>query len=197
MSVRREERPSALALLLSALCDHLACCQSLQSKASAMQGAEALTSERTLSSSQRSASQDEGYDCDSEELEALEDEADMEEADDDELEGEIEQAGLLYPTERVAALLEELKQEGLFYFLRVHVAGKTEAEIKALFIALGVLLPKSLRVGRVSPGFLVSILKTVLTRHLRQRKKLDQYSTVEDAVDLISKSKKIIVLSGR
>jgi len=162
-----------------------------------MDGDVVPSSETIASSSQRSAPQDEGYDCDSEELEALEDEADMEEVEDDELELEIQQAGLLYPTERVSALLEDLKQEGLFYFLRVHVAGKTEAEIKALFIALGVLLPKSLRVGQVSPGFLVSILKTVLTRHLRQRKKLDQFSTVEDAVNLISKSKRIIVLSGR
>lgn len=151
----------------------------------------------TITSSQGSLAQDEGYDCDSEELEALEDEADEEEADDEELNQEVQRAGLLYPTERVSALLEELKQEGLFHFLQAHVVGKTEAEMKALFIALGVLLPKTLRAGQVSPGFLVSILKTVLIRHLRQRRKLDQYNTIDDAVELIGKAKKIIVLSGR
>jgi len=151
----------------------------------------------TITSSQGSLLQDEGYDCDSEELEALEDEADEEEADEEELDQEVQRAGLVYPTERVSALLEELKQEGLFQFLQTHVAGKTEAEIKSLFIALGVLLPKTLRVGQVSPGFLVSILKTVLIRHLRQRRKLEQYNTIDDAVELIGKARKIIVLSGR
>lgn len=141
--------------------------------------------------------QDSSYDCDSDELEALEDAAEEEEAGEEELDQEVDRAGLLYPTDKVTELLEELKQEGLFRFLQVHVAGKTEVEIKALFIALGVLLPKNIRKGNSSPRLLVSILKTVLIRHLRQRKKLEQYSTVDDAIGLIARSRKVIVLSGR
>jgi len=139
----------------------------------------------------------ESFDCDSDELEALEDAADLEEASEDELEKEVDNAALLYPPEKVADFLEELKQDGMVNFLQVHVAGKTEVEIKALFIALGVLLPKDMREGSITPGFLVSILKTVLARHLRQRRKLEQYNTVDDAVKLIGQSKRVIVLSGR
>jgi hypothetical protein len=138
----------------------------------------------------------ESLDCDSEKLEALEDEADLEEESDEELGRVVDEAALLYPPERVADLLEELKQDGLVQFLRTHVVGKTEASIKALFIALGVLLPKGIREGG-TPEYLLSILKTVLARHLRQRRKLEQYNTVDDAVRLISQSKRIIVLSGR
>lgn len=139
--------------------------------------------------------QDSSYDCDSDELEALEDAA--EEEEEKELDQEVDRAGLIYPLDKVTELLEELKQKGLFQFLQIHVVGKTEVEIKSLFIALGVLLPKNVRNGNVSPNLLVSILKTVLIRHLRQRKKLEQYNTVDDAISLIARSKMIIVLSGR
>lgn len=175
---------------------HHLCLHPAASRSEGMHGETAVSSD-TITSSQGSLLQPESYDCDSEELEALEDEADLEEVDDAELDQEIQRASLLYPTERVSALLEELKQDGLVQFLQNHVVGKTEAEMKALFIALGVLLPKTLRVNQVAPNFLIPILKTVLIRHLRNRRKLEQYSTIEDAVDLIGKAKKIIVLSGR
>ncbi|UZJ56450.1 hypothetical protein CBS101457_005770 [Exobasidium rhododendri] len=142
------------------------------------------------------AARGDSLDCDSDELEALEDAAELEGASDDELDRVVEEATLLYPPEKVADLLEDLKEGGLVNFLQLHVVGKTETSIKALFVALGVLLPKGLREGSVTPAFLISILKTVLARHLRQRIKLEQYNTVDDAVRLIGQSKRIIVLSG-
>jgi NAD-dependent histone deacetylase SIR2 len=141
--------------------------------------------------------ENEGLDCDSDDLEALEEEAEAEDLNEEDLQRLLDEASLLYPEEVVANLLEELKQGGLVYFLQTHVIGKSEIEIKALFIAFGVLLPKSVRVDSVPPSFLISILKTVLVRHLRQRRKLDDYNTIDDAIRLIGQSKRIIVLSGR
>lgn len=141
--------------------------------------------------------QDDTLDCDSDGLEALEDAADEEESDDEGLNLEVDRAALLYPPKVVTDLLEELKQDGMMSFIENRIIGKSEEDIKVLFIAFGVLLPKELRSGSMSPELLVSVLKTILTRHLRQRKKLEQYNTVDDAVELIGRSRKIIVLSGR
>jgi len=43
---------------------------------------------------------------------------------------------------------------------------------------------------------LLPFTKIALSRILRRREKLPQYNTLEDAIDLLRKSKNIIVLSG-
>lgn len=144
----------------------------------------------------RDRTAEETHDCDSDELEALEDAAEEEGAEDDELDRIVDEAALFYPPARVGELLDELKEEGLVHFVQTHVVGKTEAEIKALLVSLGVLLPKTLREESISPGFLLSLVKSVLVRHLRQREKLAGYNTIDDAVRLIGESKRTIVLSG-
>lgn len=136
-------------------------------------------------------------DCDSEELEALEDAADIESTDEAELDRIVDEAATIYPHDRIDELVIELKKNGLIWFMQNHVDGISEKRIKAFLIALGVLLPKQLReADHISLPYLTALLKTALIRILRRREKLKQYNTVDDAVDLIKKSKRIMVLGG-
>lgn len=136
-------------------------------------------------------------DCDSDELEALEDMAEAESAADDEIDGIVDAAAAIYPPERVEQLLDELKQCGLVAFMLAHVVGQSATRVKALLVALGVLLPRAMRDDNDVPlPVLVEILKTALVRHLRIRDKLPQYNTVDDAVQLLQNAQRIVVLGG-
>ncbi|PWN53403.1 SIR2-domain-containing protein [Violaceomyces palustris] len=148
------------------------------------------------SSSDRLESSSTNYqDIDSEELEALEDEADDDEEDDETIIKLLDQAAEQYPPELVSTMIRELKEDGMVNFLQKYVVQR-HCSIKKLLIALGVLLPRSIRDAEVPESSLLPILKTALSRILRRREKLPQYNTVDDAIQLIKNSKKIIVLSG-
>ncbi|PWN33067.1 DHS-like NAD/FAD-binding domain-containing protein [Meira miltonrushii] len=143
------------------------------------------------------ASQLSTLDCDSDELEALEDEADTESTDEAEIDRIVDEAAITYPHERIDELVVELKKDGLILFMQTHVDGISEKRMKAFLIALGVLLPKQLReADQVPLPYLTALLKSALIRVLRRREKLKQYNTVDDAVELIKKSKRIMVLGG-
>lgn len=136
-------------------------------------------------------------DCDSDELEALEDAADIESTDEAEIDRIVDEAAIIYPHERIDELVLELKKNGLIWFMQTYVDGISEKRMKAFLIALGVLLPKQLREADQIPlPYLTALLKTALIRILRRREKLKQYNTVDDAVDLIKNSKRIMVLGG-
>ncbi|MCO5566151.1 hypothetical protein L7F22_019827 [Adiantum nelumboides] len=136
-------------------------------------------------------------DCDSEELEALEDAADIESTDEAEIDRIVDEAALIYPHERIDELVVELKKNGLVWFMQTYVDGISEKRVKAFLIALGVLLPKQLREADQIPlPYLTALLKTALIRILRRREKLKQYNTVDDAVELIQRSKRIMILGG-
>lgn len=133
-------------------------------------------------------------DCNSDALEMLEDEAEAEDEDEEELDRLVDEASRAFPEEKVGSMLKELRQEGLVQFMRSHVT--SELNISALLVALGVLLPRSLRSSEVPRPLLISILNTVLHRFLQRREKLEQYNTLEDALCLLRTSQNIIVLSG-
>ncbi|CAO1613777.1 unnamed protein product [Parajaminaea phylloscopi] len=133
-------------------------------------------------------------DCDSEALEMLEDEADVEEQDEAELDRLVDEAGLDFPEEKVASMLKELRRDGLLAFMRTYI--NPQLNIQRLLVALGILLPKALRGPETSRPLLLAILKTALHRFLQRRQKLEQYNTLEDALQLLRSSQSTIVLSG-
>lgn len=144
-----------------------------------------------------SAAADITLDCDSDELEALEDAADVEDADEEELDRIMDEAASVFPPGRVEELMSELKQHGLVHFMQNHLEGVSAVRVRALLVALGVLLPRGLREADDVPlPYLVALLKTALSRQLRRREKLAAYNTVEDALDLLRRSKRIMVLGG-
>ncbi|PWN90667.1 SIR2-domain-containing protein [Acaromyces ingoldii] len=136
------------------------------------------------------------HDCDSDELEMLEEEAEEEQIEDSEIDLLVEQAALLYPPERVDEMVTELKQLGLVRFMQNHVVGLSKDRVKALIIALGTLLPSKMRNDDLPLAFYVTVLKTALARILRRREKLPLYNTVDDVIDLITRSNNIVVLGG-
>jgi NAD-dependent histone deacetylase SIR2 len=133
-------------------------------------------------------------DCDSEVLEALEDEADLESEDEEDLDRLVREAEISYPPAQVKVLVRELKQGGLVAFLRNNISETTP--ILHFLVALGVLLPKSLREAGVDRDVLLSLLKIALHRLLQRRERLPQYNTLEDALSLLKESRRTIVLSG-
>ncbi|PWZ01010.1 SIR2-domain-containing protein [Testicularia cyperi] len=134
-------------------------------------------------------------DIDSEELEALEDAADDEDESDSEIDRLLDEAAFYFPPEKVAGMIKELKQDGMVEFLHRFVVPDLD-KIKHLLIALGVFLPRAIRDGDAPVEILLPILKTALSRILRRREKLPEHNTVEDALTLLRKSRRVVVLSG-
>ncbi|KAK0561131.1 NAD-dependent histone deacetylase sir2 [Tilletia horrida] len=125
-------------------------------------------------------------DCDSEYLEALEAVADAEAEDgqdDSYFFHLVAEAERMYPKDVLAQMIKELKQRGLVHFVQTHVIQR-RADPRAI----------------LSPDMpdvkLIPILKSALSRILRKRLRLAQYSTPDDVVRLLKKARKIIILSG-
>ncbi|KAF5353082.1 hypothetical protein D9758_008747 [Tetrapyrgos nigripes] len=95
--------------------------------------------------------------------------------------------------EEVKEMMHFLKERGMGHFLRKYVV-QCEIPIPKLLRAFGINLCPELRVQ--SPGVMVYFLKVAMSRELRLRDKLPQYSTVQDAVSLIRNSKRILILTG-
>ncbi|WFC97759.1 NAD-dependent histone deacetylase sir2 [Malassezia yamatoensis] len=148
----------------------------------------------------------------SEDLDRLESEAEKEMMEELQREGTMEAVSLTadassasehseanfgpLPREEIQELLLDLQQLGLAECLRKVVS--TDAEkIVPMLLSLGVMLPRSvLEKAEVNPLEALPLLKLVLTRILRQRRKLDQYNTIEDVLHLLKNAKNIIVLCG-
>ncbi|KAK0556597.1 NAD-dependent histone deacetylase sir2 [Tilletia horrida] len=137
-------------------------------------------------------------DCDSEYLEALEAMADAE-TDDGEIDDSfvqlVAEAERLYPQEVMDEMIQDLKQRGMVHFVQTYVLQR-RADVKVLLIALDVCLPRELLRPEIPDTKLIPILKSALSRILRKRERLTQYSTPEDVVELLRKSRKIILLTG-
>ncbi|EPQ31701.1 uncharacterized protein PFL1_01034 [Pseudozyma flocculosa PF-1] len=135
---------------------------------------------------------------DSEELEELEAFAEAEASDDegDQLQDRfLDEVTLLFPPEKVEGMVQFLKQNGIVRFFAEYVE-LYSGKIKHLLAALGVLLPRQIVLEDMTDRQLYPLLKTALSRILRNRDKLPQYNTVDDALSLIANSKRIVVLSG-
>ena len=98
--------------------------------------------------------------------------------------------------ENVALILSDLRAHGISECVRRHVLPNPKCIIDIL-LSLGVMLPRSmLQEAEDEPSLLLPILKMVFIRILRQRQKLVEYNTIEDAVDLIKRCGRIVVLCG-
>lgn len=134
---------------------------------------------------------------DSEELSALEEMAEGESESDTEIDRLLDEAADAFPPETVSLMVKDLKQHGIVTFLQRYVIpDPSPIRIKHLLLALGVFLPRSIRESNPPLELLLPILKTALARILRRREKLPQYNTVDDALGLLLRSKRIMVLSG-
>ncbi|GAC72814.1 TRAPP 20 K subunit [Moesziomyces antarcticus T-34] len=134
---------------------------------------------------------------DSEELSALEEMAEAESESDTEIDRLLDEAADAFSPETVAQMTKDLKQHGIVTFLQRYVAPDPQPRrIKHLLLALGVFLPRSMREADTPLEVLLPILKTALARILRRREKLPEYNTVDDALELLQRSKRIMVLSG-
>ncbi|WFC94392.1 NAD-dependent histone deacetylase sir2 [Malassezia brasiliensis] len=98
--------------------------------------------------------------------------------------------------EEISTVLDDLREHGMLECLRRHVV-YTPSKIVPLLLSFGVMLPRSmLAQAEENPYAALPLLKMVLTRILRQRRKLEEYNTLEDVLELLQKSKRIIVLCG-
>lgn len=96
----------------------------------------------------------------------------------------------------VAEVLSDLRELGMVECLRRHIM-PNPSRIMDILLSLGVMLPRSmLQEAEEEPYMLLPILKMVFIRILRQRQKLSQYNTVDDVIQLMKKSKRIVVLCG-
>ncbi len=133
---------------------------------------------------------------DSEELSALEEMAEAESESDTEIDRLLDEAADAFSPETVAQMTKDLKQHGIVTFLQRYVVPDPQPRrIKHLLLALGVFLPRSMREADTPLEVLLPILKTALARILRRREKLPEYNTVDDALELLQRSKRIMVLS--
>ncbi|KZT21202.1 SIR2-domain-containing protein [Neolentinus lepideus HHB14362 ss-1] len=104
-----------------------------------------------------------------------------------------EEAEEAWPKQEIRQLKRYLKEHGMSAFIRKYVIER-DAFIPNLIYAFGISLCKELRSKR--PTTLLYFLKVVLSQELRKRERLTQYSTVDDAVELIQRSRSIIILTG-
>ncbi|KZV69310.1 SIR2-domain-containing protein [Peniophora sp. CONT] len=96
------------------------------------------------------------------------------------------------PTE-VKRMLKVLKEKGMSVFVKDYVVNK-KIPIPELLSAFDIMLCEELQ--KKKPATLQYFLKVALSRELQMRDRLTQYNTVDDAVELIRKAQRILVLSG-
>ncbi|CAL1715219.1 unnamed protein product [Somion occarium] len=105
----------------------------------------------------------------------------------------LQEAKTTWSKAEVKQLMTDLKEHGRGYFINEYVV-KRAIPIPRLLYAFGICLCKQLRQKR--PKTLLYFLEVAMTRELESREKLPMYNTIDDAVDLIRKSKRIVILTG-
>ncbi|PFH51016.1 hypothetical protein AMATHDRAFT_143556 [Amanita thiersii Skay4041] len=93
----------------------------------------------------------------------------------------------------IAHLLKYLKERGMSAFIQKYVLERC-IPIPKLLLAFGVELCPELQNKRLTT--LLYFLKVVLSHQLRLRDKLQDYNTIDDAIQLIRKSNRILILTG-
>ncbi|KAH7105986.1 SIR2-domain-containing protein [Auriculariales sp. MPI-PUGE-AT-0066] len=95
--------------------------------------------------------------------------------------------------EEIQGMTAMLKERGIIAFLQEYVVNK-RVPLQRLLLAFGVALaPETAELDEIVH---LRLLKAALTKILRKRDKLPDYSTVEDVVALLRKSTRIMVLTG-
>ncbi|GAA5949054.1 hypothetical protein JCM3765_003995 [Sporobolomyces pararoseus] len=113
-----------------------------------------------------------------------------EQDDEQDWEAIIRAAEEAFTEEQISEMTEYLKERGLFAFVTEYVERRA-IPIRTLLLAFGLMIP----LETPFPDQL-RMLKIACSRVLRNRERLEEYQTIEDAVSLIRKSKKILILSG-
>ncbi|KAG7093502.1 hypothetical protein E1B28_007177 [Marasmius oreades] len=93
----------------------------------------------------------------------------------------------------IKSMMHDLKEKGSEYFVR-HYVVLLGVPIPKLLLAFGINLCSELR--HLSGPTMRYFLRVAMFRELRIRERLTQYSTITDAVNLIRKSKRILILTG-
>lgn len=119
--------------------------------------------------------------------------SDTEQVDLAELHALEQEAERAWTKEEIRKMMHILKEQGMGPFIKEYVVVQQIPVVKLLF-AFGVSLCSELRAK--SPATLLYFLRVAISRVLRLREKLPQYNTIEDAVSLIQRSRRIIILTG-
>ncbi|TDL24093.1 SIR2-domain-containing protein [Rickenella mellea] len=105
----------------------------------------------------------------------------------------FEKAESAWTVEEVDQMMTFLKERGMVEWMKEYLVKRNEPVQKLLW-AFGVLLKRDLR--QQDDMALLPLLKVALVRVLRSRQRLPQYGTIDDALQLLRNSKRIIVLTG-
>ncbi|WWD00791.1 hypothetical protein V866_007726 [Kwoniella sp. B9012] len=138
----------------------------------------------------------ETYQIDSDEYDSDQERDDLE---DDEYDKLVEEAENGYSDEEMEKFIHQLKESGLVNFLRdylSHVEDGQMRSLRKLLLGFGIIPPIPLRNPSIPNIHLLPFAKIALSRVLRRRQRLSHLSSLEDALELLKKSEKIIVLSG-
>ncbi|WVQ98238.1 hypothetical protein IAU59_005361 [Kwoniella sp. CBS 9459] len=138
----------------------------------------------------------ETYQIDSDDYDSDQERDDLE---DDEYDKLVEEAENGYGDDEMHAFTHQLKESGLVNFLRDYLSPNDKGEtrsLRKLLLGFGIIPPAGLRDSAVPNILLLGFAKVALSRVLRRRERLTHLSSLQDALDLLRKSKKIIVLSG-
>ncbi|KAI6044483.1 DHS-like NAD/FAD-binding domain-containing protein [Pisolithus marmoratus] len=119
--------------------------------------------------------------------------SDTEQVDLAELHALEQEAERAWTKEEIRKMMHILKEQGMGPFIKEYVVVQQIPVVKLLF-AFGISLCSELRAK--SPATLLYFLRVAISRVLRLREKLPQYNTIEDAVSLIQRSRRIIILTG-
>ncbi|KAJ3548913.1 hypothetical protein NM688_g5240 [Phlebia brevispora] len=115
------------------------------------------------------------------------------ETEDDEFVQYLEEAETAWTKDEVRAMMIDLKENGMVHFVREYVVLRG-IPISKLLYAFGICLCPELRVKNYKT--LMYFLEVAMSRELQSREKLAKYNTVDDAVNLIKNSNRIIILTG-
>lgn len=95
--------------------------------------------------------------------------------------------------QQINGMLAHLKQRGLSSFMKEYVITRA-TPIPELLCAFDIYLCEELQ--RKNSATLVYFLQVVLSGELQLRERLSRYGTLQDAVNLITSSRRILVLTG-
>ncbi|KAA1468906.1 SIR2-domain-containing protein [Dentipellis sp. KUC8613] len=130
---------------------------------------------------------------------AYAEEGDEEDKDEEEVEintnfrDEDVRIGAGWGKQEVRRMLYHLKHHGMSSFVKEYVSTRA-IPIPELLCAFGLLLADELQTKK--PNTLLYFLRVALYRELQLREKLPQYNTIDDAVNLIATSRRILILTG-
>ncbi|KAF7357639.1 Deacetylase sirtuin-type domain-containing protein [Mycena sanguinolenta] len=95
--------------------------------------------------------------------------------------------------QQIRGMLHHLKEHGMSSWVNEYIL-KRNHSIPQLLLAFGIKLSPKLH--HMSPATMSYFLRVAMSRELQLRDKLPNYNTVDDAVQLIRNSQRIIILTG-